>query len=181
MGRFEEALRLGRRRIEIDPLNTGAHHNLGMHAWRGGRLDEAEAAFRKCLDLNPERPGTHHLLGRVHLARSQPEAALQEMVQEKEPTWRRQGLALAYHALGRKREADAALAEVLEKDKEAWAFQIAEIHSFRGEVDEAFAWLERAYAGRDGGLTEMKGAPLLRNLEADPRYTAFLRKMRLPE
>ncbi len=180
LGRFEEALRLDRRAVEIDPLSVAARTTLVLHAWRAGRLDEAEAAFRKCLDLDPDYPGAHQLLGRFHLARSRPEAALQEMEREQEPARRRQGLALAYHALGRKKEADAALAEVLEKDKEAWAFQIAGIYSFRGEVDEAFKWLERAYAGRDGGLSEMKGHPLLKNLEADPRYTAFLKKMRLP-
>jgi hypothetical protein len=40
--------------------------------------------------------------------------------------------------------------------------------------------LERAYAQRDSGLSEMKGDPLLRGLEADPRYAPFLQKMRLP-
>ena len=53
-------------------------------------------------------------------------------------------------------------------------------YAFRGQRDEAFAWLERAYAQRDGGLAQMKGDPLLKNLEADPRYTAFLKRMRLP-
>jgi TolB-like protein/Flp pilus assembly protein TadD len=179
-GQLQEALRLDRRGVEIDPLNTWAHHNLGVHAWRAGRLDEAEAAFRKCLELDPEYPVAHAVLGRVYLARSTPAAALQEMEREKVPGWRRQGLALAYHALGRKQQADAALGELLEKDKESRAFQIAEVYSFRGEVDEAFAWLERAYTQRDGALSQMKGDPLLGNLEADSRYTAFLKKMRLP-
>ena len=116
----------------------------------------------------------------VNLTRSKPEAALQEMEREKEAFWHRYGLALAYHALGRKGEADAALAELLEKDKEDAAFQIAEVYAFRGEADKAFEWLERAYAQRDGGLSEMKGDPLLKSLEGDPRYKAFLEKMRLP-
>ena len=68
----------------------------------------------------------------------------------------------------------------LEKDKENWAFQIAEVYAFRGETDQAFAWLERAHAQRDGGLPQLKGDPMLKNLEADPRYKAFLKKMRLP-
>ena len=37
-----------------------------------------------------------------------------------------------------------------------------------------------AYAQRDSGLTEMKGDFLLKSLERDPRYIAFLKKMRLP-
>jgi hypothetical protein len=40
--------------------------------------------------------------------------------------------------------------------------------------------LERAYSQRDGGLTTIKGDPLLKRLERDPRYTAFLKEMRQP-
>jgi len=50
----------------------------------------------------------------------------------------------------------------------------------RGESDKAFEWLERAYAQRDGGLASLKGDPLLKSIEHDPRYAAFLKKMRLP-
>jgi tetratricopeptide (TPR) repeat protein len=157
-----------------------SHNNLGVHAWIAGRLDEAEAAFRKVLELNPEYPNAHRLLGLLYLARSSPEAAFREMERENDPSWRRLGLALAYPALGRKTEADAALREILEKDKEDSAFQIAEVYAFRGEADEAFEWLNRAYAQRDGGLSHIKGNPLLRDLEGDPRYAAFLKKMRLP-
>ena len=51
----------------------------------------------------------------------------------------------------------------------------------RGQKDEAFQWLEHAYELKDTGLTYMKGDPFLKHLEGDPRYTAFLRKMKLPE
>ncbi|MCI0616738.1 hypothetical protein L0244_27475, partial [bacterium] len=60
------------------------------------------------------------------------------------------------------------------------AFQIAEIYAYRGETDKAFEWLERAYEQRDTGLAQMKGDPLLRSLESDPRYITFLKKMKLP-
>ena len=60
----------------------------------------------------------------------------------------------------------------------AW---IAEVHAFRGQKDEAFTWLDRAYAQRHPYLSIIKGDPLLKNLEADPRYKTFLRKMNLPE
>ena len=103
-----------------------------------------------------------------------------EIEQEPSPLWRMYGLALAYHALGRKKEADAALAEFIAKYQADGAFQVAEIYAFRGEADRAFEWLERAYAQRDGGLTEIKGDFFLKSLERDPRYIAFLKKMRLP-
>ena len=82
--------------------------------------------------------------------------------------------------MGRKAESDAALRELTQKFAGEWAYQIAEVHAFRGEIDEAFAWLDRAYAQRDGGFSEMKGDPLLKKLEGDPRYNAFLRKLKLP-
>ena len=90
------------------------------------------------------------------------------------------GLALVYHALGKKKEADDALAEYIKEYQNGWAYQIAEIYAYRGEKDKAFEWLERAYDQRDGGCSTMKGDPLLRNIVKDPRYAAFMKKMKLP-
>jgi adenylate cyclase len=91
-----------------------------------------------------------------------------------------QSLALAYHALGRKQESDRALAELIAKYQADWGLQIAEVYAFRGDADRAFEWLERAYVQRDSGLSLIKDDPLLKNLERDPRYDAFLKKMGLP-
>ena len=55
------------------------------------------------------------------------------------------------------------------------------VYAARGEVDLAFAWLERAYVQRDPGLAEMKPDPRFRPAHADPRWDAFLRKMGFPE
>jgi tetratricopeptide (TPR) repeat protein len=180
LGRFEEAIALYRRAIRLDPLNVVPHFNLGIDASYAGRLEEADAALREVLDLNPELPGAHTALGRIHLLRTKPEVALQEMEREKHDIWRCYGVALAYHALGRKNEADSALGELVGKYGKDAAFQAAEVYAFRQDAGKAMEWLERAYAQRDAGLAFLKGDPLLRNLEDDPRYRAFLRKMRLP-
>ena len=55
------------------------------------------------------------------------------------------------------------------------------VRAYRGEVDEAFAWLDRAYAQKDVGLYLLRGDLLLSNLVADPRYKAFLLKMKLKD
>jgi len=47
-------------------------------------------------------------------------------------------------------------------------------------MDKAFEWLERAYKQRDGGLTQMVGDPLLKNITKDPRYAVFMKKLKLP-
>jgi hypothetical protein len=58
---------------------------------------------------------------------------------------------------------------------------LAEVHAYRGEIDEAFAWLDRAYRQKDVSLYRIKGDPLLKNLEPDPRYRVFLRQMNLQD
>jgi hypothetical protein len=60
------------------------------------------------------------------------------------------------------------------------AFQIAGVYAFRHEPDQAFEWLDRAYVQHDTGLAATKFEPLLKNLHGDPRYIAFLKKLRLP-
>jgi predicted Zn-dependent protease len=135
---------------------------------------------KKALELNPDNPAVHNSLGRVYLDQSQPEKALAEMDQETARGWRLRGLALAYDASGRKKESDAALAELIEKFQADMAFQIAEVYAFRGEPDRAFEWLDRAYAQHDTGLIGIKGDLLLKSLERDPRYVSILNKMGLP-
>lgn len=85
------------------------------------------------------------------------------------------------YALGKKNSSDAALARLIEIAVGDWAYGIASVYAFRAESDRAFAWLERAYELKDVDLGGVKGDPILQNIQHDPRYSAFLRKMNLPE
>ena len=59
--------------------------------------------------------------------------------------WRMIGLPMAYHALGRKAESDAALAALIAKSEKA-PYGIAYVCAFRGEAGKAFEWLDKAMA-----------------------------------
>ncbi len=181
LGRLEEARELTRRAATSDPLNVTVHYRLARYNYFLGRLDDAVTAFQKVLELNPEYPGAHQDLALVYLAQSQPEKALAEMEQEKRDLWRRFGFSMLYHALSRKNEADATLVDLVKNYHDTAAYQIAEVYAFRGEGDRAFEWLERAYAQRDSGMSQIKGDPHLKHLETDPRYAALLEKLRLPQ
>ena len=177
-GRWNEAIDLANKAIERDPLRPS---NVGLALLAVNRDAEAEAAFRKALELDPDGTFRHRLLGLALLLQGKTAAALQEMEQETEENWRLSSLPLAFHALGRRSESDAALAALKSKHAGEMAYQIAEVHAFRGEADLAFEWLERAYDQRDGGLGDIKGDRLVRGLAGDPRYRALLRKLKLPE
>jgi tetratricopeptide (TPR) repeat protein len=180
LGRFDEAIRLLLKAINLDPLNVAAYNNLSLTYLETGQFEEAIKASRKVLELSPQAPVEHNAISRAYLMQGKPEAAFDEIQHEPDPGWKLAGLTLIYHALGEKKEADASLNELIEKYQSDSAFQIAEAYAFRGETDKAFEWLQRAYVQRDGGLSEMKGNPLLRNIKSDPRYNAFLKKMKLP-
>ena len=78
-------------------------------------------------------------------------------------------------------ESDAPLSELIAKYREGGAYQIAQVYAYRNQPDEAFEWLDRVYAQRDGGLVGTKVDPLLKSLHKDPRYAAFLKKLNLPQ
>lgn len=181
LGRFEEAISLGQRAIELDPLLPAGYYNLGSFEYYAGHLGKAEAAFKRAIALWPQYPVAHMWLGRVYLAQSRPDEALATILKEPDRLWRLQGLALAHHALGNKRQSGSALDELVREYHGSAGFQIAEVYAYRGEVDSAFHWLDRAFDQRDGGLAGTKGNPILRTLESDPRYGAFMKKIRLPQ
>lgn len=56
---------------------------------------------------------------------------------------------------------------------------IALIHTALGEKDEAFRWLERAYAEHDGDLCILKVDPRLDSLRADPRFASLVKRVGL--
>ena len=180
LGRFDEAIELHQRSLDQDPLRWSAYNGLALACYYGGQLDRAEDTSRKLLELNPTFPGGYETLGQILVARNRPAEALAAIQEEPDESWREVFLPIAYHALGLKAESDAALATVIDKRAGSMAYQIAQIHAFRNELDAAFEWLERAYDQRDSGLVEMKGDPLLANLRDDPRYLALLKRLRLP-
>jgi TolB-like protein/DNA-binding winged helix-turn-helix (wHTH) protein/Flp pilus assembly protein TadD len=180
MGRWDDALNLTTASLALDPLDVGGYYWLSTVQLRRGRLADAEAAIRRGLEIAPTFPFGPYALGVILLVRSQPQAALTAFSKEPLEAARINGSAMAYFALGRKAESDAALAQML-KSYAYIPFGIATIYAFRGESDEAFKWLDRAYDGKDQFLYRIKFAPEFDKLHEDPRYKAFLKKMNLPE
>lgn len=149
---------------------------------RTDRLAEAEALERRVLEISPSYASAPANLAKVLLAKGRPEDALARILSRQRDTVDRPGmLALIYHALGRKVDSDTQLAVLIRQYQNEEALEIADVFAFRGEADEAFRWIERAYRQRDPGLYLIKVDPLLKKIEADPRYKTFLRKMNLPD
>jgi hypothetical protein len=82
---------------------------------------------------------------------------------------------------GRTAEARAVLEALRFEARERYVSPVAfvTLHAALGEPDEAFAWLDRAYADRRGWLAYLRVEPRLDGLRSDPRLNRLLERMRL--
>jgi TolB-like protein len=180
LGRFEEAERQARQAVELDPLSTVTQGNLARVLFCAGKLDEADAAARKAAELQPTGASNHRWQVLIAAQRGDGEAALREAQLEPDEGFRRFELAVAQYVVGDRQAADAALADLIAKAREGFAYQIAEVYAVRGEKDKAFEWLQVAFDDRDAGMLGLLVDPLLRGLRDDPRYKNLLAKLGLP-
>ncbi|HEY6618335.1 MAG TPA: TIR domain-containing protein [Steroidobacteraceae bacterium] len=181
LGRWDDALRQIKAALAKDPINPSTLSELFGIQWSRGHFPEAEAAERRVMDIRPSFGYGHYNLGLLLLMRGAPDTALLEMQQESIDDAKQKGLAMVYHALGRKAESDAALAGMIQKLANADAIDIADVYAFRGESDESMRWLERAYAQKSPFLSGIKGDHSLKRLGKDSRYQALLKKMNFPD
>ena len=180
LGRFDEALPLARQAVDLDPLNADSWESLAETEFFMGQLDQAAADCKKALELNPDVVAAHTGLSQLYVMQGRPHDALPEIELVRDDPVRAFLYPIAYYALGRKKESDAALSELIAKYNAGAAYQIAEVYAFRNQSDEAFEWLDRAYAQRNSGLIKAKVDPLFKNLRSDPRFAAFLKKLNFP-
>ena len=181
-GEWDRATELFRAGLAADPLNANLHL---LFAWgvglRSGRFAEAESSMRRALEISPTIGSGRWFLGLALLSQNRLDEALEVMQQETLVDGQLEGTAVVYRAMGKGAESDAALKRAIKQNADEWPSAIARVYAFRGERDEAMKWLERAYSLKDEDLYFIRGDPLVKNLESDPRYKAFLRKMNLPE
>jgi len=180
LGRSDEGLRLARRAVDLDPLNSVSWAVLAEIESYLGLLAQSAADSKKALELDPDDWGSAVDLSRTYLLQGRPQDALAEIEHVHNAPHRAWLYALTYYALGRKRESDAALRELMLKYHASNTFEIATIYAFRNQTDEAFEWLDRAYAQRDPSMMSTKVEPLLKSLHHDPRFAALLKKLNLP-
>jgi TolB-like protein/DNA-binding winged helix-turn-helix (wHTH) protein/TPR repeat protein len=180
LGRFDEALQLDRRAVDLDPLNAGSWMHLALTEFFMGQLDQSAADSKKALELDSDDGSAAETLSLIYLLQGRPQDGLRDIERVPYGPSRACLYSLTYYALGRKKESDAALSELITKYRASNAYEIAQVYAFRNQTDKAFEWLDRAYAQRDPSLMSTKIDPLLKSLHNDPRFAALLKKLNLP-
>lgn len=173
-GQVDKALSLYQQQADRSPLDPYILGELGAAQCAANRLQECLQTRVKALQVHPESIRVNHSVGLAYLYLGQFAAALDAMQREPNEDYRLNGLALVYSAMGRRAESDAALKSLTEKFAAGDPYGIAEVCAYRGEINNAFQWLERARQQHSARVFGIKTDPLLRNLHGDPRFHDFL-------
>ena len=180
-GEVNSAVELYQEDLARNPLDPRILESVGVALCAANRLQECLQARLNLMQVHPEFGGVNRSVGIARLHLGQFAAALTAMQSEPNEDYRLGGIAMVYWAMGRRAESNAALNSLTDKFSASDAYGIASVHAYRGEIDHAFQWLDRAYRAHDYGMLGLKRDPLLRNLRGDPRFQALLGRMRLTD
>lgn len=181
-GNTAQAVKLARKAVELDPYGEGSWFDLASALYANGQSSDAEAANKRDLELDPEDESTMNLAAYILMAVGKPQDALAMANRiEKSPEWRMEVLPFIYDALGRKADSGAALDDLIRRFGSVKPVSIAGFYAKTRNDDQAFVWLQRAYAERNTNIWDIQSDPNLKSIRGDARYSTLLRQLGLIE
>lgn len=186
LGRHDESIRALERARELDPLSLIINMNLGAVLRTAGEHVRAIRQLQRTQQLDPNFTGAYQEIGFTYEAMSAFDEAIAAYRRLLELSDERFGIAELGHiygAMGRTDEARQMLRRLQDQAQTRYVspIELATIHAGLGEVDSAFAWIERGLAERDATLFWRLNTPGLAGLRSDPRYDELLRRLGLGE
>jgi TolB-like protein/Tfp pilus assembly protein PilF len=187
-GRGDEALPHFKRALELDPLNLTANVNLATGYNNLRQYNLALKQFKQAIEIDPNYAGAHYNLGQTYQDMGEYELWLKEWKQAAVLSNDREEIPIAeevarayakggFHAalsrdIGlRKQEAQHTYV-----DPAFVGYEFALL----GDKDQAFSWLEKAYAGKAGTLGYIKVVKAMDPYRSDPRYVDLVKRIGLP-
>ncbi len=188
VGRFDEGIAEEQRARELDPLSLPINNALAGRLLVAGRYDQALSQLRETLEMDSHFAPTHQTLGWAYLNKGRHQEAIQEFQQAAQLSGDHDkdflvDLGFAYAVTGNRAEAQKILARLTKLNQQGLvpSGSIAILYGSLGELDEAFAWMNKAYKERDPELTYIKvRGRRFEPLRHDPRFQNLVRRMGLP-
>ncbi len=180
-GRLEEAIKLENEGIKLDPNNYVLYSWLGITYYFLNRFDKSYDAFKKNHFYAPNTGIIHTNISLALTRLGKSIEALKEAEKEPDEFWNLYARTKALFTLDRQKEADSLLVQLINKYSEFGASNIADIYAFRGEINNAFKWLNIAFELPERSLLFNINFPSFRILYNDRRWNVLLAKMKLPK
>ncbi len=181
LDRHEESVAVARRAVQLDPLSVQARRTLGDALWWAGDWAGTVAESYKLLEMEPNDPWAYYNAGYGHAMLGRNEEAIEAFSRavELDPTDPNMptGLAWGWAKAGQRDSALAVLASVPEESGNLK--EIAIVYGELGDLDRAFALLDRAAVEAPGTIGALRTDHSADPLKADPRYDELLAKVGL--
>jgi serine/threonine protein kinase/tetratricopeptide (TPR) repeat protein len=192
VGKTAESVVEQKRAVEVDPISYQANYFLANIYYFSRDYDRSIEQRLKVIELVPNRADAHDMLGNAYMMKGEFDKAALEY----EKSLRLQGEVNEAEAL-RRAYAKEGFRGLLKAQIEHWSYptktddyapyDTAANYSLLGDAENAFTWLDRAYADNEkigannGSMIVARIDPYLDNIRSDPRYHALLRRMGFPE
>ncbi len=185
VGRFEEAERMMKRALALDPVSRIIATDWGAILYFERRYDEAAQVLSKVIDLAPEFSEARMWRAMVLAEKRKYGQAIAdlEVARQHDDTPRRLAmLGWGCGVAGKRERAKSVLArlKVLSKQTYVSSWSFAVVHLGLGEIGQAVSWMEKAYAERSLEMIALRVAPLYDLLRRDPRFTRLIARVGLP-
>jgi eukaryotic-like serine/threonine-protein kinase len=187
-GRWEEAFEEMKQAQKLDPLGLETNNSLGHTYYWARRYDEAIDQAKKTLEIDPTYVPAHLLLTEVYARKGMYQEAIAEQQQTfvlNDDREGAQGLGEDFKALGFEPVVRQLYRSSIDAFREAAKTRYVSPIGFAvnyaklGDKDQAFAWLEKAYADRSPWMMLLKQDPDFDNLRSDPRFGVLLKRVGL--
>jgi serine/threonine protein kinase/Tfp pilus assembly protein PilF len=190
LGKMPEVFDQLHRAIELDPLNMNALDNLAEAYLYTRQFDQSIAEGKKIVEIDPNFANVHSHLALAYLFSGKYDLWLGEW----EKTAHLNGdppldMAVLYAAKDQFRRSGglAAVKQMAkvqeEQSRSAYVDPavIAANFAIAGDKDSTFAWLEKAASEKSSFLAYLQVDPSFDRVRSDPRFTALLKRMGLPQ
>ena len=187
MERYDEAIIMLQKAIELDPLSDPIHTDIGFAMYYGSNYDGAIEKLRSCIITNPRFGPAHLWLGRAYQEQRKYEEAIQEY---KTALTINSGwlvpLAALSHVYGISGKTDSAELvlknmEALAKEKFVTSYGMALGYTGLGKKDHAYECLNKAYEERSNWLVWLKTDPRFISLRGDRQFAEMVSRVGLPQ
>ncbi len=177
-GRATDALAEARGAVLLDPLSVTAIREVGRALFYAHQYDDALVQLDRAQTMGPANRMAQLIAGEVYAKQGKFAQALVEL--RGRPSIL--GRALLGHTLaraGQRAEATQILGDLLDRERAGTggAFYVAIVYAGLGDLDRAFAWLDKAFD--DGSFRLEIMDPTFDDLRADPRFAGVRKRLGL--
>ena len=186
LGRQDEAQRELQKALELDPLSLLISTSVGWDYYASRQFDRAIEQLRKTLEMDQEYGPARRLLEICY----EQKGMYKEAVAEWQKTFTLANNPELAAAIGQdfaRSGYPAVLQDWLEglqelsKREYVSPYEVAQVQARLGDREQAFRWLEKAYAERDSGILALKVEPAFQSLRSDPRLQNLVKRIGLPQ